>query len=76
MSFQWWGCTIGRVMAYARTLVVGGAATAGMLTYWLIVPILIAGLVSVYGVRRANPARPFRNEGQLSVPVCLADGLG
>jgi hypothetical protein len=35
-------------------LVVGGAATASISTYWLIVPLVLAVVVSWYGVRRAR----------------------
>jgi len=35
-------------------LVVGGAATASISTYWLIVPLVVAVVVSWYGVRRAR----------------------
>jgi hypothetical protein len=35
-------------------LVVGGAATASISTYWLIVPLILAVVVSWYGVRRAR----------------------
>jgi hypothetical protein len=35
-------------------LVVGGAATAGISTSWLIVPLVLAVVVSWYGIRRAR----------------------
>ena len=35
-------------------LVVGGALTAGLMVYWLIVPVLLAVAISWYGIRRAR----------------------
>lgn len=40
--------------AVGTVLAVGGSWVAGLMTYWLIVPLLIAAAISVYAVRRAR----------------------
>jgi hypothetical protein len=40
--------------AVGAVLAVGGSWVAGLMVYWLIVPLLIAAAISVYAVRRAR----------------------
>ena len=40
--------------AEGAALVVGGSLTAGLMWWWLIVPILLAVAVSIFGVERAR----------------------
>jgi len=43
-----------RMPAEGAALAVGGSLTAALMTYWLIVPLLVAAGVSAYAVRRAR----------------------
>jgi len=40
--------------AEGATLAVGGSLTAAIMTYWLLIPLLLAVAISVYAVRRAR----------------------
>ena len=40
--------------AEGAALAVGGSLTAALMTYWLLIPVLLAVAISVYAVRRAR----------------------